>query len=98
MAKREIIKSKDVCVRVMELEAGASTEWHHHSEVNDFFVCLKGALQVETRDPYHVVVLEPGETAQVKSPVVHRVLNLHQEPAEYLLTQGVGIYDFIIAK
>jgi len=95
VAEREIIKSAEVRVRVMGLEPGASTKWHHHSQVNDFFVCLKGALQVETRDPYHVVVLQPGETAEVKGPVVHRVLNLHQEPAEYLLTQGVGAYDFI---
>lgn len=98
MAERVVVKSSEVSVRVMELEPGASTEWHHHSQVNDFFVCLKGALQVETRDPYHVVVLQPGETAEVKTPVVHRVLNLHQEPAEYLLTQGVGTYDFITSN
>jgi quercetin dioxygenase-like cupin family protein len=95
MADREIVKTPDVRVRVMELEEGAATQWHHHTEVKDFFVCLKGTLQVETREPESAVVLQPGETAEVAPQVIHRVLNLLTERSEYLLVQGVGTYDFI---
>jgi len=97
MGEREIVKTADVRVRVMALKPGASIDWHHHNQVNDLFVCLKGSVQVEMREPYHVVVLQPGEMAEVVSPVVHRVTNQHPEPAEYLLVQGVGAYDLVKA-
>lgn len=94
MSNREIIKTENVLVRIMELEKDASTEWHFHSEVADFFVCLKGAIQVETKNPDDRTSLHPGQQTEVTPRKVHRVVNIYDDKAEYLLVQGVGSYDF----
>lgn len=96
MTKREIIKTDNVFVRIMELEKGASTDWHFHSEVLDFFVCMKGAVQVETKGPDRVVPLQPGQQAEVTPMKLHRVVNISDDKAEYLLVQGIGTYDFYL--
>ncbi len=95
MSLREIIRTADTLVRVMELAEGTATEWHHHTEVADFFVCLTGEVSVETRSPDAARRLKPGEHWGVTPPQVHRVVNLHRGRSEYLLVQGVGSYDFI---
>ena len=92
---REIVRTDNVLVREMALEKDASTERHHHSEVSDYFACLTGIVRVETRNPAVVFSLHPGETAEVTPPHVHRVINIHDDRAVYLLVQGVGKYDFI---
>ena len=48
---REIVRTDNVLVREMVLEKDVSTEWHHHSEVTDYFVCLTGIVRVETQSP-----------------------------------------------
>jgi quercetin dioxygenase-like cupin family protein len=94
MSVRELIKTENVSVRVMELEAGAANEWHHHFQVTDYFVAMTGVIQVETRDPAATVRLLPGQLTEVAPATVHRVNNVGDEKAEYLLVQGVGSYDF----
>ena len=94
MNRREIIKTGDVSVRVMELAKGAATDWHYHSEVEDFFVCLTGMVVVETRNPAGKTTLGPGQRTEIGAGIVHRVVNISAERAEYLLVQGVGTYDF----
>jgi mannose-6-phosphate isomerase-like protein (cupin superfamily) len=95
MANQEIIKTETVSVRIMELAADAATEWHVHTEVADFFVCLSGVVVVETRDPEATVTLAPGDRTDVPAGRVHRVANRSPGPSEYLLVQGIGAYDFI---
>lgn len=96
MDNREIIKTDNVLVRIMELGKNGSTEWHHHTEVADFFVCLTGTVQVETRDPEQKNTLLPGQHTKVVPAQVHRVVNLGEGKSEYLLIQGVGAYDFCL--
>lgn len=96
MDDREIIITDNVRVRIMELEKDGSTEWHYHTEVADFFVCLKGTVQVETRDPEQKIVLLPGQHARVAPTQVHRVMNIGETRSDYLLVQGVGMYDFCL--
>ena len=95
MSYDKIIQTEKVLVRIMELAKGASTDWHHHTEVADFFVCLTGVVRIETKNPDDAVLLHPGNKAKVESPQIHRVVNLHINKSEYLLVQGVGAYDFI---
>jgi quercetin dioxygenase-like cupin family protein len=95
MSNDPIIRTDNVLVRIMVLGKGSSTDWHSHSEVEDFFVCLTGAIQLETRSPDEIIVLLPGQRAEVKPQQVHRVLNIDTGQSEYLLVQGVGEYDFI---
>jgi quercetin dioxygenase-like cupin family protein len=95
MGNREVLSTGQVLARIMVLAGGAATEWHHHTAVNDFLVCLSGAVRVETRRPEGVELLKPGQRAEVSPPRIHRVVNAHDGESEYLLLQGVGGYDFI---
>ena len=95
MKNREVVRTDSVLVREMVLEMDASTEWHHHSEVADYFVCLTGVVRVETQTLDTIFTLHPGQTAEVKPLQVHRVVNIHDGRSEYLLVQGIGKYDFI---
>jgi len=94
MNQCEIIKTGDVSVRIMELAKDAATDWHYHTEVKDFFVCLTGMVAVETRNPEGRTTLGPGQRAEIDTGIVHRVVKISAEKAEYLLVQGVGTYDF----
>jgi quercetin dioxygenase-like cupin family protein len=95
MSNLEIIRTENVLVRIMELAAGASTGWHHHTDVNDYFVCLTGVVKVEAKTLDEEVILLPGQRAEIKAPRIHRVVNVNSDTSEYLLVQGVGTYDFI---
>ena len=94
MGNQNIIRTDTVLVRTMELAEGAATDWHYHTEVKDLFVCLTGAVHVESRDPDEVILLQPGQRAEICPPHVHRVVNDHKGTSEYLLVQGTGAYDF----
>ena len=89
-----IVRTADVSVRVMRLQPGSATDWHHHSAVDDFFVGLKGTIRVEMRGKT-AVTLSPGETTRIPVGLIHRVCNSGEGEAEYLLVQGIGPYDFI---
>jgi quercetin dioxygenase-like cupin family protein len=94
MGNEDIIRTGEVLVREMELSDGSATEWHSHSRVHDYFVCLEGKVKVETRNPDSAIVLEPGQRYTVPTGQVHRVVNLDGRISKYLLVQGVGKYDF----
>lgn len=95
MKSDPIIKTDNVLVRIMVLGPEATTGWHYHSGVGDFFVCLTGVIKLEVKKPHKVLTLHPGERAEVKATQVHKVTNIHSENSEYLLVQGVGMYDFV---
>ena len=95
MNAQEIIRTGDVVVRIMTLAEGSATEWHHHSAVSDFFVCLSGVVTVENRHPGLAVTPPPGQRTEIKPPQIHRVVNNRSGPSEYLLVQGLGAYDCI---
>ncbi len=98
MSNREILKTDNVLVRIMELEKDGSTEWHHHTQVADFFVCLEGVVQVETRNPAGRMILRPGQHTEVVPVHVHRVVNRSDGRSAYLLIQGIGSYDFCVEE
>ena len=95
MSSLDIVRTENVLVRVMPLEKDATTEWHYHTEVRDFFVCLNGVITVEKRHPDEKITLRSGQTTEVIPPQVHRVANSYDGKSEYLLVQGVGAYDFV---
>ncbi|WP_419786005.1 cupin domain-containing protein [Pseudodesulfovibrio sp.] len=100
---KTILRTDDVQVRIMPLGPGAATPEHRHTEVTDTMVCLTGRIRV-TRLPRtdrtgdrENVELAPGQRVQIEPGTVHAVANATDEPAEYLLIQGVGKYDFLKA-
>ncbi len=96
IAGREIVaEGADLRVSVLTLDAGQCVPWHYHSEVNDNFVCLKGRVVVETRAPRAMHELAPGERCSVPPKTAHYVHGKADGRCQFLIVQGVGIYDFV---
>lgn len=93
-----LIETDNVRVRIMSLDQGQATAWHYHTAVTDKMLCLEGPVAVEYRGPDERVELRDGENCEVVVGRVHRVVNLADRVARYLLVQGVGRYDFNITE
>lgn len=97
MKKEDILIQTDhVQVRIIELQAGDSTPFHHHSEITDNMFGISGEITVEMKNPAEKIILQPGTHCQVEPGRKHQVRNnLTTSTSKYLLVQGVGKYDFV---
>ena len=92
---RELVaEGADLRVQVLTLAAGECVPWHYHSDVTDSFVCLEGPMVVETRAPRAAHRLMPGGRCAVPPKTAHYVHGENDEPCQFLIVQGVGVYDF----
>jgi len=91
-----IVKTDNVRVRIISLDPREIAEWHYHTEVTDDIFCLTGTIILRLKDPEEENKLVPGQRCQIKTGRVHRLENLENEEAAYLLVQGIGKYDFIV--
>lgn len=82
-------------VRRIALGHGQCVPWHYHSQVTDTFFCMRGPMQVKTRDPDTVQVLPAGGTFAVSSRTPHYVSGVDDGPCEFMVVQGMGEYDFV---
>jgi mannose-6-phosphate isomerase-like protein (cupin superfamily) len=55
---------------VMVVKVQDEFVWHKHDDTDDFFLVLKGRLEIELRD--RTITLEPGELFIVPKGVEHR--------------------------
>lgn len=95
VAGRELVaEGADLRVQVLTLAAGEGVPWHYHSEVTDHMVCLEGPMVVETRAPRAFHRLAPGERCTVPAKTAHYVHGENGGPCQFLIVQGVGVYDF----
>ena len=96
IAGHEVVaEGADLRVQVLTLDAGQCVPWHYHNEIADSFVCLRGPMVVETRAPRNEYVLEPGHRCSVPPKTAHYVHGKDGGPCQFLIVQGVGIYDFV---
>lgn len=96
LAGRELVaEGADLRVTVLTLDAGQCVPWHYHTDITDSFVCLSGRVVVETRAPRAIHVLSPGERCAVAPKVAHMVHGEHDGACEFMIVQGVGVYDFM---
>jgi mannose-6-phosphate isomerase-like protein (cupin superfamily) len=56
--------------KIMIVKAEGDFVWHSHPETDDFFLVLKGQLEIDLRD--HTITLGEGELAVVPRGVEHR--------------------------
>lgn len=71
---------------VMVVKVEGELVWHKHDETDDFFLVLKGVLDIELRD--RTVTLHPGEMFIVPKGVEHRPVA--REEAHLLLIEPTG--------
>ncbi len=97
MKKEEIlIETPDARVRILTLAPGEIAPCHRHTQITDNMFCLSGDMEIYLYGPEEKVVLTPGARCEVRQGRAHQVSNRSKHlPAEYLLVQGVGRYDFI---
>jgi len=96
IASREMVaEGSDLRVQILTLSAGQSVPWHYHSEIGDTIVCLQGPMEVETRAPRQTFRLMPGERCAIPPKTAHYVHGDQGGPCQFLIVQGVGVYDFV---
>ena len=71
---------------VMVVKVKGEFVWHKHDDTDDFFLVLKGTLDIQLRD--HTVTLGPGELFVVPKGVEHRPVA--QEEVHLLLIEPRG--------
>lgn len=71
---------------VMVVKVKDEFVWHKHDETDDFFLVLKGTLDIELRD--RVITLGPGEMYIVPRGIEHRPVA--REEAHVLLIEPAG--------
>ena len=71
---------------LMVVKVQGEFNWHSHADTDDFFLVLKGKLDIELRD--RTVTLGPGELFVVPAGVEHRPVA--REEAHILLIEPQG--------
>jgi mannose-6-phosphate isomerase-like protein (cupin superfamily) len=71
---------------VMVVKVQGEFVWHKHDDTDDFFLVLKGVLDIELRD--RTVTLGPGQMFVVPKGVEHRPVA--REEAHLLLIEPTG--------
>jgi len=71
---------------VMVVKVKGEFVWHKHDDTDDFFLVLKGELDIELRD--RTVTLRPGELFVVPKGVEHRPVA--REEVHLLLIEPAG--------
>jgi len=71
---------------LMVVKVKGEFTWHHHDDTDDFFLVLRGRLELEMRDG--TVTLGPGQLFVVPRGVEHRPVA--QEEVHLLLIERTG--------
>jgi mannose-6-phosphate isomerase-like protein (cupin superfamily) len=72
---------------VMVVKVDGEFVWHKHDDTDDFFLVIKGVLDIELRDK--IVTLKPGEMFIVPRGVEHRPIARNGE-VHILLIEPTG--------
>ncbi len=94
-APQVLFKSDAVLVRLMTLQANEIGQKHYHSHLFETIICVKGEITLFVAGAERPTVLFPGQQASVASPHHHWVQNNGATPAQYVLAQNGGNYDFV---
>jgi mannose-6-phosphate isomerase-like protein (cupin superfamily) len=83
-APRTVTRFNDLDVMVVKVLG--EFVWHKHDDTDDFFLVLKGRLEIQLRD--RTVTLGPGELYVVQKGVEHRPIA--REETHLLLIEPTG--------
>jgi quercetin dioxygenase-like cupin family protein len=90
-----IMADSAIRARLFTLAPTEIIPWHRHSAVTDHYFVLRGHLTVDTRLPDVRTDLSTGDRFQITPGVDHQLANSGSSDCEFLLLQGVGVYDWI---
>jgi quercetin dioxygenase-like cupin family protein len=79
----------------MQISPTQTIPWHYHSQAQDTFYVISGAIRIFTRGPKEEACLTVGQTYSVRPGRPHLVVNAGDTSAVFLVLQGMGGHDFI---
>ena len=99
-AERRIHHLKRPGFRITEMQISPTQEvpWHFHNLAQDTIYLVSGAIRIELREPTAEVVLAPGQTFSIAPKRPHRVTNIGDGSANFIVLQGGGEFDFAPIK
>ena len=92
-----IAETPELRVQFLTLANGQEIPWHHHTAVTDTFICLEGPMVVNTKTIDADHELQPGDNCTVPPTTVHQVAGKNGRRCRFLIVQGIGKYDFVLA-
>lgn len=95
-AERRVHYVKRPDFRLTEMQIGPAQEvpWHYHNHAQDTLYVVSGAVRVELRNPIEEVRLTPGQIFSIAPKRPHRVTSIGDTPANFIVLQGNGEFDF----
>jgi mannose-6-phosphate isomerase-like protein (cupin superfamily) len=92
-----LLRESGYTVAKTTVRAGGETQWHHHSNVSDRFLVIRGVLTVETKIDGLVKSTKVRDFHNVDPGVVHHVKNETEEDVVYIMVQAGGAPDIVLA-
>jgi quercetin dioxygenase-like cupin family protein len=90
-----IMANPAIRARLFTLAPQEVVPLHRHSEITDHYFVLRGKLTIETRLAETHKDLRTGDRFQIAPGIDHQLANNGQCDCEFLLLQGIGMYDWI---
>jgi quercetin dioxygenase-like cupin family protein len=97
VAYQTLLRENGYTVAKTTVRAGGETQWHHHSNVSDRFLVVRGVLTVETKIGGLVKSTKVRDFFNVDPGVVHHVKNETEDDVVYIMVQAGGVPDIVLA-
>jgi mannose-6-phosphate isomerase-like protein (cupin superfamily) len=79
----------------MQISPTQTIPWHYHTESQDTFYVVSGAIHIFMREPDEAVRLAVAQTYAVRPGRPHLVTNAGNTSAVFVVLQGMGEHDFV---
>jgi quercetin dioxygenase-like cupin family protein len=94
---KTLLREESCSILQTTVQAGGETQWHHHTNVSDRFLVIRGVLTVELNIDGQVQSTKVREFYSVDPGTVHHVKNETNEDVVYLTVQAGGVPDIVLA-
>jgi beta-alanine degradation protein BauB len=95
---KTLLVEKDYGVSQTTVRPGGQTEWHHHTNISDRFVVVKGVLTVELKVDGLVERKKIEDYFTVAPNVMHHVKNETADDVVYINIQSGGERDIVLDR
>ncbi|WP_027798454.1 cupin domain-containing protein [Paraburkholderia dilworthii] len=91
-----LLRESDYTVAKTTVRAGGATQWHHHTNVSDRFLVVRGVLTVETKIDGLLKSMKVRDFYNVDPGIVHHIKNETEEDVVYIMVQAGGASDIVL--
>lgn len=95
---KTLLREEGCTILQTTVQAGGETQWHHHTNVSDRLLVIRGVLTVELNIDGHVQVTQVRDYYSVDPGTIHHVKNETNDEVVYLTVQAGGVPDIVLAE